>query len=458
VQAARHLIAIAWLAGAMAGCSFRVLDGGPVTPDAPICEDTGTTCADATTLRACTQGQAAIDTPCPWGCLGPTAPRCGQLQPTGEVVAPADLNQDPRLKDGTATAEGTPGVINTLDGSITNLRGPGIGVVDDIDFEVRDVPSPLGGGLRQVGVFRLAKLTLTGEWLVRGPNALAIVSLGDVVIQGRLDLLGDCMSTNAGPGGARGGSSGADAPGPGGGKRGMVGTANNDSSGGGGGGYGAEGGDGGVADSSPAIPSGGGLWGDPAITQLLGGSGGGGGGGGGVGGGGGGAIHIVANGKVSILADQAVQPSGINAGGCGGERSNNDAGGGGGSGGAILIEAAELELDNAHLAVNGGGGGGANSAGATAVGTDGVLGATRAAGGLGGSGVGNGGAGGAAGTLRGDPGDNAANDGGGGGGGVGRIRVNTRLVDGVTAGNGALVSPSFDEPGTTATRSTGVVQ
>ena len=473
VETARRLIGIALLCAASVNCSFERVpagnggdDGGvdgdvdAKIPDAGVCPATSAMCVTDMMLRECRQvGQLPVDTPCTWGCLGQGGPaHCGQLQPTGTVVTAADLMPNAALLDTTkALASGTIGVINTDDGTITNnVRAPGTGIKSGIDFQVRTFDAGGTVGTRRVGVFRFGKLALAGEWIVTGANALAIVSHGDVDIQGRLKLQGDCVNnaSSAGPGGFPGGASNMDAAGLVGGKAGVA--TGNESSGGGGGGRGADGGDGGRAPSSPGMgrPAGGALSGDDKVTLLLGGGGGGGGGDGGRGGGGGGAIHIVTNGKVSIRSLTGFAPPfGINAGGCGGERNSQNGGGGGGAGGAILIEATELELDGAHLAVNGGGGG-AGNAGGNGNGGDGALGTTPAPGGPGG---GTGGAGGAAGSRTGGRGMDAA-DAGGGGGAVGRIRVHTRAPTGVIIKNGALVSPTFEETGSTATKSTAAIQ
>jgi hypothetical protein len=457
VGPARRLITLALLLALPAGCSFRTYanpdgDDDAAVPDAPTCVDTSMTCASPTTLRACVKGETAVDTACPWGCFDASGPHCGQLQPAGGVLTATDLREDPTLRDGAATiAAGMTGEINTDDGSITNLRAAGPGLVSGIVFQVRSI------GGRQFGVFRLRKLDLEGSWTVKGTRALVIAALGDVVLHGQLDLRGDCQAGNAGPGGTPGAADDADEPGGGNGGS----TSNGDTSGGGGGGYGASGGTGGRSGGGGG-PGSGASWGDDAISTLVGGGGGGGGGGtGGIGGGGGGAVQIAANGNVTIRLLTA--PSGINAGGCGGKGGTN-AGGGGGAGGTILIEAPLLELDGAYLAVNGGGGGGGNNT--TGNGTNGAWSANRANGGnASGGGNGDGGDGGASGTTshQGQNGQDIGpgpsnNDAGGGGGGVGRIRVNTRAGDGVTTKNGAVVSPSFQDTGSTATRSAATAQ
>jgi hypothetical protein len=451
------LVVVSW-----AGCRFdwprvETVTDGDVIPDASICENLDKSCVTPTVLRDCqTVGQLPVDTTCSWGCLeGVSPPLCGKLQPAGGVLTELDLAPDARLLEIMATAGGE---INTDDGSITNVRAMGIGVKDGIDYERRDVTIP-GGGTRMIGVFRFGKLTLMGNWTVRGQHALAIASLGEVVIAGPLDLRGDCVGGDAGPGGTAGAVD--DAAEPGGGNGGA--ESGGDSSGGGGGGHGADGGNGGRIAGAGAGTAPGVAWGDAMIAALVGGGGGGGGGGAsdGIGGGGGGAVQIAANGKVSIRIAGAT--SGINAGGCGG-KGGADGGGGGGAGGTILIEAPSVELDGTYLVVNGGGGGGGGNTSAAGNGASGGWASTPAAGGLKGGGPdGSGGTGGAAGSLKGQNGQDTVNtggtdSGGGGGGGVGRIRILTRLPDGVTLTAGSVVSPTFDETGSTATKDVATVR
>src|SRR6185436_14103260 len=323
VEPGRSLSWIAVLCAASA-CSFHRVqatsdDAGvdaEIPIDASLCVDTTPSCASPTVLRECrVVNELPTDTMCPWGCLAGPAAHCGLLKPSSDVLTAADLDPTPGLMDRTGSSGN--GTINTSDGSITNLRPMGQGMMNGIEFQLRTI------GTRTVAVFRFNKLTLTGRWSVRGANAVAIVSLGDVTVQGRLEVSGDCMGTNAGPGGYPGGAAHTTAAGDGGGE---AGGGNNNTSGGGGGGYGADGGDGGKPGGSN--PKGGKAWGDPEITKLIGGGGGGGGGDqGGVGGGGGGAVQIATNGKVTLKFDSVVQPSGINAGGCGGVRGNTDGGG-----------------------------------------------------------------------------------------------------------------------------------
>ncbi len=432
---------------AVAACSidpvtFTPPGDGPAGDGSPgACASTSLACASPVMLRECRAiGEPPLETPCPWGCLDGAPARCGTLLPASDVLGEMDLRPDPMLQD--LTAQSPAGVIDSDTGEITNVRAAGEGILNGIEFRVRTI------GTRKVGVFRFGKLTLAGDWRVRGSSAIAIAALGDVVLQGQLDLRGVCANGGPGPGGFDGGAPGTTASGPGGGRGG--GTL---PSGGGGGAHGAGGGNGGTPSASVPRPQGGNAFGVPEITMLAGGGGGGGGGGavGGPGGGGGGAIHIAANGNLLLRPDPLVARSGINAGGCGG-RGSGSGGGGGGAGGTILIEAAEVQLDGAHLAVNGGGGGGGAGDGQA-----GQLDTIRATGGLAGANGGEGGRGGAAGAQAGGRGADADRP-GAGGGGVGRIRILTRLPDGVALTNGAVVSPTFEETGSTATKAAATVR
>lgn len=458
VDAARLGLGVALLLVLPAGCTFKregAQGDADIPVDASACLDTSASCASSTVLRECkVVGQLPVDTECGWDCSGDSGAHCGLLQPATAPLREMDLRPDAALQVRTATLlAGVTGEINSETGAITDLRAAMIGIDNGIAFEVRGVSG------RNIGVFRLGGLTLEGTWRVTGDNAIAIASLGDVVLRGSLDLRSDCDDVKAGPGGYNGAPAASDASGPGGGRGGDV--DNSDTSGGGGGGYGAAGGNGGRNRPGPA-PAGGMPAGTDAIMMLAGGGGGGGGGGsGGAGGGGGGAIHIAANGKVSILAMGA--DSGINAGGCGGQ-GGDEAGGGGGAGGTILIEAPVVELDGTILAVNGGGGGGGNNVSAAGDGAPGGWGTGRAAGGMRGNnndGVGS--QGGAAGNRTGangqDQGGPPGQTGhaGGGGGGVGRIRINTRVADGLVI-RAATVSPTLEESGTTATKGLATVR
>ena len=428
-------------------------------PDAPsMCPSvTPATCVpNSNILRECkTIGQPAIDTTCSWGCLTNSTPHhCGKIVPSGGAVMTVDLDPNSSLQDKTISVNNNNIVINSDTGSISNnIRGTGMGISNGIDFQVRN----------GVGIFRFNKLTINtndGSRLrVIGTNAVALVSITTIdVDRAAIDVRGDCLNGNAGPGGRTGGATGtAGMPMTGGGGPGPS-LNGNDSGGGGGGGYGANGGKGGIRSGDTAA-TGGSPIANQKITTLFGGSGGGGGGGplGGYGGGGGGAIQIVSNGQTKFTGLIGFIVAGINAGGCGGKAGGSgDAGGGGGSGGAILIEASSLKFDFAGASVNGGGGGGADNPTSTGPGQAGQLNTNRASGGAGANGAGNGAGGGTSGGHAGL--DGATNDNaGGGGGGVGWIRMNT-VSGGVSMQNFAFVSPSFNDGNTTSTRGMPTIQ
>jgi len=394
--------------------------------DASGCQSIMNQCVgDDSKLRVCSKiGDFPTDYDCDWGCTSNGTPHCAKLVPAGGYLLPTDLDADPGPQDvsfGTGNFE-----INTDNGEIKpGIRAAGPGVLSGIVFEAR---------AGKIGVFKFAKLTLgTGVITVKGRNALALVSLSTINSAATIDLQGDCMSRNSGPGASDGATSSNKGGGNGGGGGGL-GTDSN-CFGGGGAGNGGSGGHSGIA-----IDNGGDRFGADTITTLVGGSGGGGGGGnnGGDGGGGGGAIQIIAQRRVTITG-------GINVGGCGGKTAGA-CGGGGGSAGTILIEAPVIDFQGSKLAANGGGGGGANS------GTSGErasLSNQKA----------NGGAGGGQGPSRGGDGGDGADDNdldgrnggassryGGGGGGVGRMRFNTLSGTIVTSGT-VLFSPLVSATG-----------
>ncbi|MBL9039950.1 MAG: hypothetical protein JNM83_00025 [Myxococcales bacterium] len=318
-----------------------------------------------------------------------------------------------------------------------------------------------GGWMVGVGVFGFTRVRIPEGVRVRfaGARAVALLSPGPIEIEGLLDVRGgmaECADPRCGgPGGFAGGflqvpATRGDGPGAGAWGYGMGGTG--EEAGGGGGGACGSGGKGGDAGTGYLGGSGGVAYQRPALIPLCGGSGGGAGGPGNAGGdpgqrggGGGGAIQIVSQKSVSVGSTSAT-PSGIQAGGAGGQGDQgvnfNDGGGGGGSGGAILIEAPSIAVaSGAVLAVNGGGGGGGYNGGTRCTsGEPGALSSTAAAGG---TGICTGGAGGAGSMLHGGAAAGLVRDGGGGGGGgVGRIRLNS--LDGTVTLGGEL-SPAMGE-------------
>jgi hypothetical protein len=442
------------------GCDFRspdALDAGPqAEPDAIMiadafggadaslsgCQSVGVECAGYK-LRTCTAvGQPPVDKTCGWGCSAAPSAHCALLQPSGGALMPSDLDDTTFANLGDIDSNALGQVWHTDTGAIDGVRSSGTGIKNQIDFSIRG----------NVAVFKVKSLKISGNLVanavnVRGPNALAIVSLGPVVLDRAVFVLtGDCDFTDAGPGGSKGGSANQDGSGTGAGRHpsGVM----DKSPGGSGAAYGGDGGDGGDGSNNNGT-AGASKWGEAGIPMLVGGSGGGGGAStqGGAGGGGGGAIQISTNAFVHFAGGNTVVAAGIQASGCGGKRGGTGyGGGGGGAGGAILIEAPTFVLDGpGGLAVNGGGGGGANN------GNDGGNGGftTNRAGG-GNSNEGVGGVGGAQGKQS-PSGTNGGNDnknGGGGGGGVGWIRFST--YSGFITVNGGFLSPSLGDATSTS--------
>jgi len=412
-----------------------------VLPDPEICTDTVREECLGNTLRECrVVGQLPIDTLCAM-CISTPNPHCETLVPSANGATAADLAPNGQLLDITIT-NGT--VADTDSGEIQGVRGGGEGVVDGIGFRVNN----------DIAIWQFHSLTVSDRISFRGSRAAVVAANRTITVDDVLDVRGECNSQNGGPGGSRGGIGEQDGSGSG---KGLRGNGQHDAaSGGSGGGHGANGSAGGSANGQSA-PTGGATDGDPTITMLRGGSGGGGGGGdattAGVGGGGGGALQLVANDKIAFTAN-----GGINAGGCGALRVlfQNAGGGGGGAGGTVLLEASEIDLSTAVLAVNGGGGSGGDAFGQS--GQSGQRSRTAASGGSGtgggnGSTGGRGGSGGTGGSPSGTAGASGSSNknAGGGGGAIGRMRINTR-DDANLAGTCSGCSPSFTDTNTTLTR------
>lgn len=325
----------------------------------------------------------------------------------GSLLGFAPSNFDPSTLDvsGAGDAELTSGL--TLE---TDLGGS-FGALPYHYQEVAQASGP------KLGVFVVRSLKIDSAATVRvlGADALVIVALDTITIDGH--LLGDSADPNKGPG-AGDQTDNTNIAGLGGGGGG-AGTA---TSSGGGGGYCGAGGLGAslAVDASDASDNavGGMAFGQPSLVPLLAGSNG--GSGFGAGGDGGGAIQLVAAHGITItgtvsVGGRAGGPSGVYQAGF----ASSQQAGGGGSGGAILIEAPLVSVSGT-LAANGGGGGGSME------GISGVAGATAAAGGVADLTHAAGGPGSAGATVVGSPGTTLASAAsGGGGGGAGRIRVNT---------------------------------
>jgi hypothetical protein len=257
-----------------------------------------------------------------------------------------------------------------------------------------------------------------------GSNALAIISLTTIDIEGQ--FLANANGSTAGVGGygRQAGTGQGQAP-------------SDKTSGSSGAGYCGTGGNGGSYTSMAVL--GGNSWGTPEIVPLAGGSGAGGGGGCDDGAGaGGGALQLVAKASITVTAGAL-----INAGGGGGAAAvvNSESTGGGGSGGSLLFEAPAVTIAGI-LAANGGGGGSESMAGGNATPDS-----TPAPGGTSSFAAGGSGSGGT--TLSGGPGANGSPPSGfsgGGGGAAGRIRINT---SGGSASVNGTISPSLGTSCTT---------
>ncbi len=278
-------------------------------------------------------------------------------------------------------------------------------------------------------VFAVKSLTLesNAKLKVTGPFAAALVTLGDLTLNGQVDAA--AHGYQAGPGGYGQSASFTAGSGPGGGPAGVAdgmgpppGIGYLAGISGGGGSYCGQGGTGtqegdtaGPLTVSPAPATA--AYGTADLRPLLAGSSGG-VGGLGAAGSGGGALQLVAGGAFKL------GPFGvINVGGGGGENAGLTNGqqeaSGGGAGGAVLIEATTADVSGV-IAANGGGGGGKSTSG-----SDGTPDGNPAAGGSF-NGAPLGGAGGAGAHPDGVAGTQASSsEAGAGGGGAGRVRLNT---------------------------------
>lgn len=242
----------------------------------------------------------------------------------------------------------------------------------------------------------LVRSLTSGDVVVMGKNALAVVSSGDIRIQGVFAASAKRDTSGAGAF-ADGGCQGISPP---------VASPPNAYGGHGGGGFGSPGGAGGSAQNANGFRAGGiggNATGNASLVPLRGGCNG------AISANGGGAIQLVSRTKIVVSGAVAA---------------NGAVGRGGGSGGGILLEAPIVEVSG-RVVANGGAG-----LGCLANGENGRLDAMPAMGGSGctvESGSGAGGAGNV-GATNGLPMDATASTGnvygGAGGGGVGRIRVN----------------------------------
>lgn len=425
-----------WLA---AGCTFDPsgvtvdsdpvpLDAGSLQGDARMLLPDGGTCVpgcDGDQLRTCEPEERL--TPCPLGCDAEAGACLARLTPSNGagIAHPQDVTA------ALVIPAGTRGIIDTDTGAI------------EVNGESRR-PAEANSIANGIGFYlisnQLAVVSATGFAVeagatleASGERGLIILSTGDALIQGVIDVSAGCDDQAfvhcPGPGGGAGVINNAGTPGgcaPGGNGDGAFGSSVNETGGGGGGlgTDGARGGDANVPGGAGGVVAGG-QCPDATLVPLRGGSGGGAGGEsaeGGDGGGGGGAIQITSFTRIAITGEADGLPVGIRASGAGGRGGElDDGGGGGGSGGAILLEAPKIELRDAVLAANGGAGGGGGGAELTDRGESGPFGDAQAQGGGSGDRRGGNGA-----SLQGPAMDGAGggDNTGGGGGGAGIIRLN----------------------------------
>jgi hypothetical protein len=287
-----------------------------------------------------------------------------------------------------------------------------------------------------ISVFVVKSLTIPAGVTVTasGPDALAIVGLGDITIDGKLVGASVVSLAITGPGAIhQSGNTNAQGSGIGGGTGGSGGSSA------GGGGYCGAGGDG--AALSGAGSKGGASWGNATLVPLAAGSNG---GTGGVGPGGdaGGAIQLSACGAVKITGVVNVgAEGGVGSGVYDSQNVISQQASGGGSGGSLLIEGVSVDLSGTLAANGGGGGGGTHGSDATADAQPAPGGTTdtqKAAGGDGAAGA----------TIDGQAGKTqAASTSGGGGGAAGRIRINSKTSPTL----GGTISPAL---GTCTTQGT----
>jgi hypothetical protein len=376
------------------------IDAGDAMP-APVCTaNQALRCDGGSLVRCNSDGTGEIRETCALGCNA-NAVRCNDVNPSNSLAPLLDMTTGEPVLDLGASA-----VLNTDTGAVMVDNSPV--VVKSVTLAQASAPT-----IRVFIVRRLTAIAVT----VTGSNALAIVSNGEISIDGVFAASADFNRPGAGAfndGACRGAPGGPPVAG------GAAGGA-------GGGAFGLNAGRGGSAmnnNGTSAAGNGGTATGNPTLTPLRGGCDS-----GTVGasvfGAGGGAIQLVSRTRITV--------SGVVA-------ANGASGSGGGSGGGILLEAPAVQISGAVVANGGGGAGGCFIPRA---GEDGRLDATPASGGTA-CDSGNGRDGGAGGA-----GNQGARNGislsvagsgiafaGAGGGSVGRIRVNT--VSGGLGGNGVF--------------------
>jgi hypothetical protein len=385
--------------GSDADGSSSAETGAPCRPGAPIA------CDEDELVECNADGTGELRTSCALGCFADEL-RCFDLDPSnglGEYLDVADA--EPELDLGVQAA------IDTTRGTVT-VDGAPVPVTSFLHDAAPPIRVLVVGGL------------VAQDVVVTGEPALAIVSDGDVAIDGHFSL--STTSSTPGPGaldadGCQGGDQVVDGD-----------DGNTAASGAGGGGFGSSGGNGGSAFAQSASATGGaggGTTGSVTLIPLRGGCNAG-VVGAGLRGAGGGALQLVTRTSIDV--------AGIIS-------ANGSSKSGGGSGGGILFEAPLVEITG-NVVANGGAGAGGGFI--PAEGEDGRTDAQPAEGGPSNDvnlGVGGDGAAGNTAATAGASENHMSglstdlNFAGHGGGGVGRIRVNTASDGFVDSG---LFSPS----------------
>lgn len=372
------------------------------------CEPSELSCSGVTLVECGADGLVAAQTTCAAGC-SEAGQRCFDIVSSNGLDSYLDASASGpsiTLTDGAT--------INTDTGAVVN------GDSATVLIPSYTVAAPANGV--PIRVFVVSSL-LTADVRVLGVPALAIVSDGEIIIDGLFDVSGG--PGVSGPGSVR------DAEDPCWGMVGATGTVQGKSQygGQGGAGHATVGGVGGYVNNAAAGGSGGAAFANADLVPLRGGCNG-------------GAAQLVS--RVGV----AIRPNGfLAANGAGGYGGNGPGSQGGGfSGGGILIEAPVVTIgQGGGLVANGGGGGAASEDRADA----GQLSSTPARGAsCGGGGIvcgdgGSGGAGGIAPTAGQSVNFASAYDyqwGGGGGGAVGYVRINT-ISGAYDASSSAVISP-----------------
>jgi hypothetical protein len=392
-----------WLAAVIAACGSVKNPGSHATPDAgggpdafvaACTADQAISCTNNTLTSCNASGTGQVTSACALGCSA-SATRCTDVAPSNNLGQYLDMAAaQPDLDLGSIAS------LNTDTGDV-KVGGNAVSV---LHFAMPQTDGPT------VQVF-VVKTLVAEDVAISGANAFALVSAGDITLNGKLLASG-----------------GFGLPGPGRYNdatcRGKTGVAFNNTAiaiaGSGGGGFGTQGGNGGGAVGTAGNAAGGASGapsGNAELIPLRGGCDGGAWAGDqSVFGGGGGAVQLVSRTKIWVLGIVASQ---------------GGTGGAGGAGGGIVLEAPAVDVSGAMIA-NGGSGGGGELVPKNNPGGDTHYNTTPAAGGQP-TDANKGGAGGsgAAGATQATAGQDKSVSGGTevyggfGGGGEGRIRINT---------------------------------